>query len=456
MASIAQLRRTRAAARRPGRRQRGGAAAAGLGRCARAAGRDAPFGALRAVDDVSLTVAAGERRAILGANGAGKTTLFNAVTGDFPPTAGRDRFFGEDITDAAAPRAHPAGPAPHLPVLAAVPRPHACATTCSSPCAASPRPLQLLPAAARGHASQRGDRGSARAHPPRHVADDPVADAVARPAAPARDRHGAGRRAAPDPVRRAGRRACRRPSGASWSRCCGRCRAHMGFVLIEHDLDIALRVVERVTVMHNGRVLKHGTPAEIENDAEVQAIYMGRQALMAAFRAARRPAPRGPMLAIEDLDVYYGRAHALQGVSLHARRAACSRVVGRNGMGKTTLCNAITGSGARARQHPPARRGDPRPAAAPDHRPRHRLRAAGPSRLALAERSTSTCAWWRGRSGAWTSSASTRPFRGWPSARANGGAQLSGGEQQMLAIAARCCSIRACSSWTSRPKGWRR
>ena len=56
------------------------------------------FGALRAVDDVSLTVAAGERRAILGANGAGKTTLFNAITGDFPPTAGRIRFFGEDIT----------------------------------------------------------------------------------------------------------------------------------------------------------------------------------------------------------------------------------------------------------------------------------------------------------------------------------------------------------------------
>ena len=51
--------------------------------------------------------------------------------------------------------------------------------------------------------------------------------------------------------------------------------AHMGFIIIEHDLDIALRVVRQVTVMHNGRILKHGTPAEIENDAEVQAIYMG-------------------------------------------------------------------------------------------------------------------------------------------------------------------------------------
>jgi branched-chain amino acid transport system ATP-binding protein len=50
---------------------------------------------------------------------------------------------------------------------------------------------------------------------------------------------------------------------------------HMSFVLIEHDLDIALRVVERVTVMHNGRVLKTGTPEEIEGDSQVQAIYMG-------------------------------------------------------------------------------------------------------------------------------------------------------------------------------------
>jgi branched-chain amino acid transport system ATP-binding protein len=49
----------------------------------------------------------------------------------------------------------------------------------------------------------------------------------------------------------------------------------MGFILIEHDLDIALRVVDQVTVMHNGRVLKHGTPSQIETDEEVQAIYLG-------------------------------------------------------------------------------------------------------------------------------------------------------------------------------------
>ncbi len=48
------------------------------------------------------------------------------------------------------------------------------------------------------------------------------------------------------------------------------------------------------------------------------------------------------MLAIEGLDVHYGRAHALQGVSLTLERGVLA-IVGRNGMGKTTLCNAITG-----------------------------------------------------------------------------------------------------------------
>src|SRR5262245_926342 len=56
------------------------------------------FGALTALADVSLSVRAGERRAVLGSNGAGKTTLFNTISGDFPPSSGTIRFFGEDVT----------------------------------------------------------------------------------------------------------------------------------------------------------------------------------------------------------------------------------------------------------------------------------------------------------------------------------------------------------------------
>src|SRR6185503_14572325 len=50
----------------------------------------------------------------------------------------------------------------------------------------------------------------------------------------------------------------------------------------------------------------------------------------------------GPVLVVESLDVYYGRAHALQGVGFTLERGVFA-IVGRNGMGKTTLCNAITG-----------------------------------------------------------------------------------------------------------------
>src|SRR5579885_2342526 len=56
------------------------------------------FGALAALTDVTITVRPGERRAVLGSNGAGKTTLFNCITGDFPPSSGTIRFFGEDVT----------------------------------------------------------------------------------------------------------------------------------------------------------------------------------------------------------------------------------------------------------------------------------------------------------------------------------------------------------------------
>jgi uncharacterized protein (UPF0261 family)/ABC-type branched-subunit amino acid transport system ATPase component len=60
--------------------------------------------------------------------------------------------------------------------------------------------------------------------------------------------------------------------------------------------------------------------------------------------AARRDrgAAAAPLLQLDGLDVYYGRAHALQGVSLALDRGVLA-IVGRNGMGKTTLCNAVTG-----------------------------------------------------------------------------------------------------------------
>ena len=51
--------------------------------------------------------------------------------------------------------------------------------------------------------------------------------------------------------------------------------SHIGYIIIEHDMDVALRVAESVSMMHNGRILMEGTPAEIEADPQVQELYLG-------------------------------------------------------------------------------------------------------------------------------------------------------------------------------------
>ena len=141
-----------------------------------------------------------------------------------------------------------------------------------------------------------------------------------------------------------------------------------------------------------------------------------------------------PALEIRRLDVYYGRAHALQDVSLTLHSGVLG-VVGRNGMGKTTLCNAITGL--------VAARGSVRlagreilglaPNAITDlgigYVPQGRR--VWPSlsvdeHLRLAAKSA--------RSGAWTVDRIYALFPQLADRRRNGGAELSGGEQQMLAI----------------------
>ena len=181
------------------------------------------FGALRAVDDVSLAVAAGQKYAILGSNGAGKTTLFNTITGDFPPTAGRIHFFGEDITELP----------PHERIRKGLRR-----TYQSSLLFRELSVRDNLFLAVRGVASGRFSFWRPRDEPcvasanPRSAgarAPEPHRRRAGRqpgawPAAPARDRHGAGRRAAPDPVRRAGRRAVARRAARAGGAVDARCR----------------------------------------------------------------------------------------------------------------------------------------------------------------------------------------------------------------------------------------
>ena len=231
------------------------------------------FGALRAVDDVSLSVAAGQKYAVLGSNGAGKTTLFNTVTGDYPPTAGRIHFFGEDITELP----------PHERIRKGLRR-----TYQSSLLFRDLTVRDNLFLAVRGVASgrfslwrPRGNHASIVATQEllerarlSHIANERVANLAhgqQRQLEIGMALAGAPRLILFDEPAAGLSPAERRELVALLTSL----PAHMSFVLIEHDLDIALKVVERVTVMHNGRVLRHGTPDEIENDAQVQAIYMG-------------------------------------------------------------------------------------------------------------------------------------------------------------------------------------
>ena len=152
---------------------------------------------------------------------------------------------------------------------------------------------------------------------------------------------------------------------------------------------------------------------------------------MAWFGSERDAAKgRGPVLAVEGLDVYYGRAHALQGVSLSIERGVLG-IVGRNGMGKTTLCNAITGL-------VPARGsvkllGEEILGRAPNEITRRGIAYVPQGRRVWPSLSVDETLRLVARKRRDVDRVYTM-FPRLAERRGNGGAQLSGGEQQMLAI----------------------
>ena len=233
------------------------------------------FGALVALSDISLSIAPGERHAVLGANGAGKTTLFNVISGDHRPTKGRVRIFGEDITDLA----------PQDRVRRGLRRTYQ-KTLLFTHLSVRDNLYLAARGADGGHFSlmrpKRSDPALLSADDLIHEvgledsADKPVADlaygeqrqleiGMALAGAPRLilfDEPAAGL------------------SSIERKRLIGILQSlpdDLGFLVIEHDLDVALRVADRVTILHNGTMLTQGTPAEIENNKQVQQIYLGER-----------------------------------------------------------------------------------------------------------------------------------------------------------------------------------
>lgn len=231
------------------------------------------FGALVALADVNLSVKAGERRAVLGSNGAGKTTLFNAITGDFPTTTGRVRLFGEDVTDLPS----------HERIRRGLRRTYQISLLFNGltvldntylACRGVSRGRFSLRRPKQDDSSMELAESLLEAVHLDDVKDKQVAElsygqqrqleiALALSGAPRLilfDEPAAGL----SPTER-----------TLLVEILQSLPAHIGFIIIEHDMDVALKVAEKVTMMHNGRIFKEGTPEEIENDAEVQELYLG-------------------------------------------------------------------------------------------------------------------------------------------------------------------------------------
>jgi len=231
------------------------------------------FGGLNAVREVDLAIAPGERRAILGPNGAGKTTLFNVISGDMAPTSGSIELFGVDVTRLPARHRAKLGlsrtyqtsrlflglsvldnlylaalgvEGGHLQPIVRKrdgelrERARAMAGTVGL----GDR-LEVL-VGSLSHGEQRQlEVGMARLPNPKLMLLDEPASGLSR-----------GERVA-------------------LTELLLKLDPAITLILIEHDMDVALRVAQQVTMMHDGRVIVEGTPAEIRANPVVHELYLG-------------------------------------------------------------------------------------------------------------------------------------------------------------------------------------
>jgi branched-chain amino acid transport system ATP-binding protein len=231
------------------------------------------FGGVQAVRGVDLDVPHGERRAILGPNGAGKTTLFNVIAGELPPTEGVVEFRGADITALAARRRARLGLARTFQTsrlfhglsvednlfLALTGVGGGRLRAIHLPVDRIRRERARAAAARLGLDDRLGVVVGDLSHGEQRQLEIAMALAV-EPTLLMLDEPAAG-------LARTERQLLTQilldlPRGVT-------------LLLIEHDMDVALTVAERVTMMHDGRVIVEGTPGEIRANELVHDLYLG-------------------------------------------------------------------------------------------------------------------------------------------------------------------------------------
>jgi branched-chain amino acid transport system ATP-binding protein len=231
------------------------------------------FGGIVAVADVDLRVGAGERRAILGPNGAGKTTLFNLISGEFPPSAGTVELFGRDVTGAPARTRARMG----------LSRTFQTSRLFAGLSVEDNLYLAVL-GVGEGHLRLVNGKRDADMRDKARAMGETVGLADRLDTLVAELSHGEQRQLEVGMARVAAPKlmmldepaaGLSRAERVNLTETLLKLDPEVTLILIEHDMDVALRVAEWVTMMHDGRVIVEGTPDEIRANERVHALYLG-------------------------------------------------------------------------------------------------------------------------------------------------------------------------------------
>jgi len=112
-------------------------------------------------------------------------------------------------------------------------------------------------------------------------------------------------------------------------------------LLVDHNVKSVAALVDRVVAMYLGERIAEGSAEEVMRDPTVRRVYLGGSIEATARPEAAFAAPS--LLEVKDVSVFYGKAQAIERVSLHVHEGEFVSIVGLNGAGKTTLFNAISG-----------------------------------------------------------------------------------------------------------------